>query len=194
MIAACCAALAVLAVAAAHRPRARRDTRMSRGTPNTWWPGQAARRTLRAIERSYPDAIEMVVLAVRAGYLPAAAMKAVTPHLAPALRPAFESVAARTANGERFADALSGLPAALGPMAAPLADSFAAADRYGQPIAPALERLALEARQHRRRRADALARQIPVRMSLPLVLCTLPSFVLLAVVPLLLAALSSLHR
>ena len=75
-----------------------------------------------------------------------------------------------------------------------VADSFAAADRYGQPIAPVLERLALEARQHRRRQADALARQLPVRMSVPLVLCTLPSFVFLAVVPLLLAALSSLQQ
>lgn len=85
-------------------------------------------------------------------------------------------------------------PGAWKRSAAPLADSFAAADRYGQPLAPVLERLADEARQHRRRQADTLARQLPVRMSLPLVLCTLPSFVLLAVVPLLLAALSSLHR
>jgi hypothetical protein len=33
-----------------------------------------------------------------------------------------------------------------------------------------------------------------VRLAVPLVVCTLPSFVLLAIVPLLLAALSSLHR
>ena len=148
----------------------------------------------RAAERAYPDAIEMIVLAVRAGYLPSAAMEMAGPHLAPAIRPAFASVTARTATGERFADALAALPAALGPMAAPLADSFAAADRYGQPIAPVLERLATEARQHRRHQADALARQLPVRMSVPLVLCTLPSFILLAVVPLLLAAVSSLHQ
>ena len=90
----------------------------------------------------------------------------------------------------------TGHPPQVQPTAQPmsLADSFAAADRYGQPLAPVLERLADEARQHRRRQADTLARQLPVRMSLPLVLCTLPSFVLLAVVPLLLAALSSLHR
>jgi len=136
----------------------------------------------------------MIVLAVRAGYLPAAAMEIAGPHLAPEIRPAFAAVTSRTESGERFADALSALPAALGPMAAPLADSFAAADRYGQPIAPVLERLALEARQRRRRHADTLARQLPVRMSMPLVLCTLPSFILLAVVPLLLAALSSLHQ
>ncbi len=136
----------------------------------------------------------MIVLAVRAGYLPAAAICEAAPYLAPAIRPAFVAVAARTRAGERFADALAALPTALGPIASPLADSFAAADRYGQPITPVLERLATEARQHRRRQADTLARQLPVRMSVPLVLCTLPAFVFLAVVPLLLAALSSLHQ
>jgi tight adherence protein C len=154
------------------------------------------RRTVRTrlVERAYPDAIETIVLAVRAGYLPAAALEVALPHLPPILRPAFSDVARRTHEGQRFADALAALPAALGPMAAPLADCFAAADRYGQPLAPVLDRLAAEARQLRRRNADALARQLPVRMSLPLVLCTLPAFLFLAIVPLLLAALSSLHR
>ena len=193
------AVLAVLAAATALRPRPRRTpspaTATKRGLPAPRRAlGRRARRAHRsAVERAYPDAIESIVLAVRAGYLPAAAIEAVLPHLAPSLRDAFAEVTARTHRGERFADALTLLPMRLGPIAAPLADSFAAADRYGQPLAPVLDRLALEARQHRRRQADTLARQLPVRMSLPLVLCTLPSFILLAVVPLLLAALSSLH-
>jgi len=194
MISGLCAALAVVVAACALRPHRHRVPEPVRRPGRVWLPDRAARRSQRAAERAYPDAIEMIVLAVRAGYLPPAAMEMAMPHLAPAIRPAFAAVAARTATGDRFADALSALPAMLGPMAAPLADSFAAADRYGQPIAPVLERLATEARQHRRRHADALARQLPVRMSVPLVLCTLPSFILLAVVPLLLAALSSLHQ
>lgn len=194
MIAGFFAAAAVLVAACALRPRCQRLPDVPGRPSRVWLPGRASRRTQRAAERAYPDAIEMVVLAVRAGYLPAAAMKVAGPHLAPSIRPAFAAVAERTASGERFADALSALPAALGPMIGPLADSFAAADRYGQPMAPVLERLATEARQHRRRHADTLARQLPVRMSAPLVLCTLPSFVLLAVVPLLLAAFSTLHQ
>ncbi len=144
--------------------------------------------------RTYPDALDAIVLAVRAGYLPAAAMHAVLPHVAPAIRGAFADVVRRTQAGARFADALAALPTYLGPIASPLADSLAAADRDGLPLAPVLERLAEEARQRRRRHADSLARQLPVRMSLPLVLCTLPAFVFLAIVPLLLAALSSLHQ
>ena len=135
------------------------------------------RRTARQAQRALPDAVDVVL-----------------PHLAPVLQPAFAEVAAAVRNGTRFADALALLPLRLGPHAAPLADSLIAADRYGLPLAPVLDRLADEARQHRRRLADANARQLPVRLSLPLVLCTFPSFVLLAVVPLLLAAFSSLNR
>ena len=194
MIACLCAAIAVLIAAVAFQPRRQRGLAPKEQSHRVWLPARSARRSQRTAERAYPDAIEMIVLAVRAGYLPAAAIREAVPYFPPAIRPAFVAVTQRTATGERFADALAALPAALGPIASPLADSFAAADRYGQPIAPVLERLALEARQHRRRQADALARQLPVRMSVPLVLCTLPSFVFLAVVPLLLAALSSLQQ
>jgi tight adherence protein C len=148
----------------------------------------------REIDRAYPDAIDLIVLAIRAGHLPAAALRAVLPHVAPVLREPIAAVLRNMHDGQRFADALSELPRHIGHQADALVDCFAAADRDGLPLAPVLERLATEARQQRRRRADALARQLPVRLSIPLVLCTLPSFVLLAVVPLLLAAFASLNR
>ena len=75
-----------------------------------------------------------------------------------------------------------------------MADGFAAADRDGLPLAPVLERLADEARQMRRRQVDERTRRLPVQLAVPLVLCTLPSFALLTVVPMLLAALTSLHH
>lgn len=191
MIPAAFTVLAMLVVAARLKPQltARQDAPISARR----WP--VRRRTAaRREESALPDAIDLFVLAVRAGHLPTAAVNVVLPHLAPSLQPAFREVAYAVRNGARLADALSLLPLRLGPMAAPLADSLIAADRYGLPLAPVLDRLADEARQHRRRLADASARQLPVRLSLPLVLCTLPSFVLLAVVPLLLAAFSSLNR
>ncbi len=183
-------ACAVVAVAVRPRP--------VRASPSNQRPGDAVghrwRRTRGEIDRAYPQAVELVVLAVRAGLLPLAAIQESVPRLPAAVRTAFAEVVARCAAGTRFADALSALPDGLGPLAAPLADTLAAADRYGLPLAPVLERLAAEARLHRRRQAEALARQLPVRLAGPLVLCTLPAFVLLAIVPLLLAALSSLNR
>ena len=153
---------------------------------------RAARAAQRAVDRAYPEAIDLIVLAVRAGHLPASAIEVTLPFLTVPVRDGFDAVMQRVRDGSRFADALEALPERLGPRSAPLADSLAAAERYGLPIAPVLERLSAEARAERRRQHEAAARQLPVRLSAPLVVCTLPSFVLVAIVPLLLAALSSL--
>ena len=74
----------------------------------------------------------------------------------------------------------------------PIADTLAMAERHGTPIAQTLEQLALDVRERRRRQAEADARKLPIRMSFPLVVCTLPSFVLIAIVPAVLAAMASL--
>ena len=156
----------------------------------------AARRSARATRRiaaDYPDALDLLVLSIRAGYLPAQAIIEITRFLPASLRDSFTIVDQAMQQGVRFADALQELQTQLGPIAQPLVDSLSSADRYGLPLAPVLERLAFEARQQRRREADADARELPVRLAVPLVVCTLPSFVLLAIVPLLLGALSSLH-
>jgi tight adherence protein C len=161
-----------------------------------WHHRSAARRRARSrrqIASEFPDALDLLVLSIRAGYLPAQAVVEIGPFLPSAVRNAFGSVDAAMQEGQRFADALNQLSSELGPVAQPLVDSLSAADRYGLPLAPVLERLSTEARQQRRRDADAAARELPVRLAVPLVLCTLPSFVLLAIVPLLLGALSSLH-
>ena len=47
-------------------------------------------------------------------------------------------------------------------------------------------------RQQRRQELDAAARQLPIRMAIPLVACVLPSFVLLGVVPLFVGSLGGL--
>ncbi len=159
-----------------------------------WWSGiRRGVRGTRRIARDFPDALDLLVLSIRAGYLPAQAIVEIIPFLPPALRPSFVAVDDAMRRGDRFADALGQLRTRLGVIAQPLVDSLSVADRYGLPLAPVLERLSLEARQQRRRDTDATARELPVRLAMPLVLCTLPSFVLLAIVPLLLGALSSLH-
>jgi Flp pilus assembly protein TadB len=63
----------------------------------------------------------------------------------------------------------------------------------GDALAPVMERLAHHTREHRRRHAEADARRAPIRALAPLLLTTLPAFVLLTVVPLLASGLQSLH-
>ena len=74
-----------------------------------------------------------------------------------------------------------------------VARAIAGADRDGLPLAPVLDRLAADARTARRRLGEIAARRLPVRLTFPLVTCTLPSFVLLAIAPAVIGALSTLR-
>ncbi|MFP5488993.1 MAG: type II secretion system F family protein [Acidimicrobiia bacterium] len=148
----------------------------------------------------WPEAIELVVLAIHAGASPLTAiastgrrLDATGRHDDRRIGAAFGEVVHRVHRGSSLADALQALPELLGPAATEFADSIATADRYGLPLGPVLERLAAEARSERRRRAEADARALPVKLSFPLVVCTLPSFVLLAIVPAVLGAISTLR-
>ena len=75
----------------------------------------------------------------------------------------------------------------------PLVSVLLASERYGTPLLPALDRVAVDARARRRVAADEAARRVPVKLLFPLVLCILPAFALLTVVPLLAGALRSLR-
>ncbi len=152
-----------------------------------------ARAARTALDRALPDAIELVVLAVRAGHTPMAAVREAGRFAPPVLVPAFAEFEHRSERGASFADALMAFAAVVGPDARRFADELATADRYGLPIGPVLDRLIDDARDHRRREAAVAARRLPVTMAFPLVVCTLPSFVLLGVVPAVLGAVAALR-
>lgn len=64
------------------------------------------------------------------------------------------------------------------------------ADRDGLPVIHTITRLSLEMRTHRRHQTDIRIRQLPTKLTLPIVLCVLPSFIFLTVIPIVLANLS----
>jgi tight adherence protein C len=155
------------------------------------------RRATAAVALAYPELVDLLVLTIGAGCSPLQAFTVLAGVVPAVLRPAVDAVTRRTDAGERFADSVGHLrdppPNGLGPIAQPLADALALADRHGTPLPPILDRLAAEAREHRRRQADIAARQLPIRLAFPLVGCTLPSFVLLTIVPLMAGTFSSLR-
>jgi tight adherence protein C len=155
-------------------------------------PLRNARRRRADIDRSLPDAMDLLVLNVRAGRTPFQAVCDLAATLDGDVGDAFGEVVRRTERGQSFADALRAVHERLGPRAGGLADVIATSDRHGLPLGPVLDQLTIEAREARRRLEQAEARRLPVRLSFPLVVCTLPSFVLLAIVPAVIAALSSL--
>lgn len=155
-------------------------------------PIRAARRRRNDAARALPDALDLLVLCIQTGLTPQQAIAELAVSAPESVRDAFASTVHRCERGQSFADALTALPETLGPGAIGLADVIAASDRYGLPLGPVIDQLTIEARDSRRRLDQAAARKLPVRLSFPLVVCTLPSFVLLAIAPAVIAALSSL--
>ena len=149
------------------------------------------RRDDAALERELPIAIDLLGVAVGAGCTPYLAVEIVSRWSSPAVAARFASVLGACALGASFDTALDTL-ARSSPRLRPLVDALLASDRLGVPVGPALARLAAEERGALRRRAEAHARRVPVRLLVPLTFLVLPAFVLITVVPGLAAGLARL--
>jgi tight adherence protein C len=147
----------------------------------------------QAIDAAMPDAIELIVICLHAGLTPPQAIGELARVAPTPVRPGFAATDLRLHRGAGFTDALAELNAQCGPSALPLVSALGTAVRDGLPLAPVLDRLGDEANAARRRAGEAAARRLPVRLSFPLVVCTLPSFVLLAIAPAVLGALSTVR-
>ena len=161
-----------------------------------WWMRRIVRRAGRErdpVAAETADTIDLFVLALGAGLNLRLAVEAVARRTPPAWAAALTDVVDRVERGQRVTDALDGVPDHLGPAARPLVRALTGAERYGTPLLPTLERLALDARLDRRRRAEEAARRVPVKLLFPLVLCVLPAFGLLTIAPLLAGAVDALR-
>lgn len=145
-----------------------------------------------ARRQSVPELVDLFRLAVGADLSVHQVVDVVEPHAPEVFASALAEVRRRVALGQRFGDALDAFDE-LGEPVRPLVASLRAAAFDGVALEPALERVAADARLQRRRWAEINARKLPVQLLFPLVLCILPAFGLLAIVPLMMTSLSSLH-
>jgi tight adherence protein C len=147
------------------------------------------RRVDDEMAREIAVAVDLVGVGVAAGHTPYLAVQLGAGWCPPLVARELEATLRACATGQSFDEALRGLgrraPAARG-----LADTLRTSARLGSPAAPALARLATELRADLRRRAEARARTVPVRLCFPLVGCVLPAFALLTVVPVIVAGIS----
>jgi hypothetical protein len=168
-------------------------TPLSAGAVDRVLAGARARRRARredaALAAELPVTLDLLGVAVGAGCTPYLAVDMAVRWAPPAMAARLAGARAACALGATFAGALDDL-AARSPPLAPLADALLASDRLGAPVGPALARLAAEQRSDLRRRAEAHARRVPVRLLFPLVFVVLPAFGLLTVIPTLLAGFS----
>ena len=153
----------------------------------------ARRRAARTLADGLPEVLDLLALAVSAGLTVPLAAAAVGRRAQGPVAEALAGAVEAARQGQRLADVLDAAGVRLGAVGRPLFGALAASERYGAPLGPSLDRLAGEARADRRRRAEERARRVPVLLLFPLVLCVLPAFGLLTVVPLLGGAIQSLR-
>ena len=141
-----------------------------------------------ALAGELPVVVDLLGVAVAAGCTPYLAVEVAArwgpPHAANALSAVLRACALGTGFESALEDAAADSPVLRG-----LVDALLASDRLGAPVGPQLARLADEERAALRRRAETHARRVPVKLLFPLVFLVLPAFVLLTVVPGLVAGL-----
>jgi len=148
------------------------------------WVAQLAREARRT-EAAVPDFVDLLALQVRSGRPPALAFLRASDSATGGLGEATRSVATVVRDGARFVAALTGARTRFDVRAQGVIDALIDTERDGLAPRAIFERLSHDAHQQRRREADARIRALPVRLTLPLVACILPAYVLLAVIPLL---------
>jgi tight adherence protein C len=149
-----------------------------------------------AVEQSTPVLVDLVRAAVSSGVTPRTLLQSLqltsrVDGLAP-FDDSLRSIQQSLQSGVPFVDALEVFKAE-GTAVLGLVAALQASELYGVSLAPSLEALSLDARLTRRRRVEIKARRLPVSLLFPLVVCVLPAFMLLTVVPLLFSGLSSIR-
>lgn len=166
------------------------------------WPTVRAWRRARVaavsrehdVIRALPESVDLLIIGVGAGLSPRAAIEAALPWMPDPIGPALRVALARGDRGEPLADALAAACRSLGESVLPVVNLLGGgAGELGVGARlPALIRLGDDARRRRRADAQERARRLPVTMLLPLVCCVLPAFVLIGLVPLVVASLGDL--
>lgn len=140
----------------------------------------------------FAEVLESVTLHVRAGLTVRSALLTTLHHVDGLMKEHLTEFGWRIEHGWLTADALAELGERIGPDARQLVDGVIRAERYGSALAPVLDRMVDDIDRVRREASLRRTRTLPVRLSAPLVVCTLPSFVLLAVLPAIGAAIAGL--
>ena len=155
-------------------------------------------RTRRAIgpagsvEADLPDLVDLLRLTVGAGLTVPTALPLLARWGPPSMGGALAGAVRTLDAGTPTLEVLAAVGDAWGEPAQPLVRALSDHVRHGTSLGPTLDRLGSDARGRRRRAAETRARQLPVLLLFPLVLCTLPAFGLLTVAPIVAGTLRSL--
>lgn len=147
----------------------------------------------RALTVGLADVLDLLASAVGAGLPLPSAVEAVEPFAPDVYRPLLADSLRRLSEGEALAAVIGRLAEVVPSSGRRSIALLTAAVRDGTPVGASLRHAAEEARRARRRLVEQRVRRLPVLMLLPLVVCVLPAFVLLTLVPLVLGSLDDLQ-
>lgn len=152
---------------------------------------RAVRERRSRVEEALPTAVDLLAACLAAGRPPTVALPAVADAVGGPLAADLDHVSARLRLGGDPGSAWRAV-AREGSSLAPLGRTMARSLETGAPAVDGLVRLGADLRRERRAHADRRARSVGVRSAAPLGLCFLPAFVLVGVVPAVVAAFSSM--
>jgi pilus assembly protein TadC len=152
-------------------------------------PAQLRRERDRA-RRDLPHVVGLLADALRSGQPPVEALAVVAAALPGPAADRLAVVVPRLRLGVDPLQVWADL--AADPSLGPLGRALARAHRTGAPVVPAVERLADELARSARAEVEERARAVGVKAAVPLGLCLLPAFVLVGIVPVVAALLTSL--
>lgn len=151
------------------------------------------RRQHDAMLHALPDTIDVVAAGLRAGCSNSDLLRLAARSAPEPLKSHFVGAVRQFDDGARMGEVLSSLARSAGPEVESLVSVLRDGDHLGIPIDERIARLSADARAARRRLIESSARELPVRLTLPIVTCILPSFVTIVIVPVLVGTLADLR-
>jgi tight adherence protein C len=143
----------------------------------------------RAVLRALPDTLDVLAACVRAGASVGGAFSLASQRENGPLGDAMRAAVGALDHGLRKEEAYALLcERARTPEVRSVVNALRRAERLGTSVASTLVVLAQDMRERRRAAAEEEVRGAPVRMLFPVIVCFLPAFVLLTIVPVLLVA------
>jgi tight adherence protein C len=162
--------------------------------PNLYLYQKAHERAQR-LEKDLPDAIDLLTISVESGLGFDAAVQQVARNTEGPLAEEFSRVLREMQIGQGRADALRALGERTN-----VADvrtfvgAMVQADSFGIPIAQVLRVQSAEMRVKRRQRAEEKAQQVPVKITIPLIFCILPTLFIAVMGPAVLSIMDSFSK
>jgi tight adherence protein C len=156
---------------------------------------QKAHERAEKLQRDLPDAIDLLTISVESGLGFDAAVQQVSRNTEGPLAEEFSRVLREMQIGQGRSDALRALGERTNVRdVRTFVGAMVQADAFGIPIAQVLRVQSAEMRVKRRQRAEERAQQVPVKITIPLIFCILPTLFIAVMGPAVLSILDSFSK